>query len=77
MTTTAYPVPIRSGWLAVPVIDDETGERICWDIHRDEPDWATNEELASVATLAEARRVIREQLADERCLAGLLRLGGF
>lgn len=76
MTTTAYPVPIRSGWIAVPVIDDETGGRICWDIHRDTPDWSTDEEVASVATLAEARRVLREHLADERRIASLLRWGG-
>lgn len=65
-------VSIRKGWIAVPVTDEDTGRLDYYDIHRDEPDWSSSEPIASVSTIAEARQVVREQIADERRLAGLL-----
>lgn len=76
MNTPMAPVQIRRGWLAVPVLDEETGKLDYWDIHEDAPDWSSSEPLASVPTLAVARQVLREHIRDERRIAALLRLGG-
>ena len=55
-------------WLFVPVIDDEDGTVICWDVHRDEQDWSSGEPFATGRTLTDARRALREHMAHVRMM---------
>lgn len=67
---------LRKGWIAVPVFDDETGALDYWDVHADHPDWTSDEPVASVRTLAEAREAARDEVIAERRYRALLRAFG-
>lgn len=74
--TASTITPLRKGWIAVPVLDDETGTVDYYDVHADHPDWTSDEPVASVRTLAEARQAARDEIIAERRYQSLLHAFG-